>query len=207
MSQQHADAIVVGSGLAGLVATYELTKAGRRVIVVDQENRNNLVGQAFWSLGGLFLVDTPEQRRLGIHDSAELALQDWMGSAGFDRDDEDYWPRQWARAYVDFAATEKRQYLHDLGLRITPVVGWAERGGGFPDGHGNSVPRFPLTWGTGPEVVRVFREPIEAAEAEGKVEFRFRHQVDELIVENDAVVGVRGSLLEPSDLDLSLIHI
>ena len=156
MTQQHADAVVVGSGLAGLVATYELTRAGRRVIVVDQENRNNLGGQAFWSLGGLFLVDSPEQRRLGISDSAELALQDWMGSAGFDREDEDYWPRQWARAYVEFAAGDKRQYLHDLGLRFVPAVGWAERGGGFADGHGNSVPRFHLTWGTGPAVVRIF---------------------------------------------------
>lgn len=194
----QADAIVVGSGLAGLVATYELAKAGRRVIVVDQENRNNLGGQAFWSLGGLFLVDTPEQRRLGIHDSAELALQDWMGSAGFDRDDEDYWPRQWARAYVDFAATEKRQYLHDLGLRITPVVGWAERGGGFADGHGNSVPRFHLTWGTGPEVVRIFAEPVLDAERRGLVEFRFRHRVDEIVVEDGTAVGVRGSKLAPT---------
>lgn len=204
MSEQQADAVVVGAGLAGLVATYELTQAGRKVIVVDQENRNNLGGQAFWSLGGLFLVDSPEQRRLGIHDSAELALQDWMGSAGFDRDDEDFWPRQWARAYVEFAATEKRQYLHDLGLRITPVVGWAERGGGFADGHGNSVPRFHLTWGTGPEVVRVFAEPVLEAEARGLVEFRFRHQVDDLIVDGDqesgTVVGVRGSLLAPTDL-------
>ncbi|MGW0452469.1 FAD-binding dehydrogenase [Gordonia sputi] len=194
----QADAIVVGSGLAGLVATYELVRAGRRVIVVDQENRNNLGGQAFWSLGGLFLVDTPEQRRLGIHDSAELALQDWMGSAGFDRDDEDYWPRQWARAYVDFAATEKRQYLHDLGLRITPVVGWAERGGGFADGHGNSVPRFHLTWGTGPEVVRIFAEPVLDAERRGLVEFRFRHRVDEIVVEDGTAVGVRGSKLAPT---------
>ena len=197
--------MVVGAGLAGLVATYELTQAGRKVIVVDQENRNNLGGQAFWSLGGLFLVDSPEQRRLGIHDSAELALQDWMGSAGFDRDDEDFWPRQWARAYVEFAATEKRQYLHDLGLRITPVVGWAERGGGFADGHGNSVPRFHLTWGTGPEVVRVFAEPVLEAERRGLVEFRFRHQVDDLIVDSDqesgTVVGVRGSLLAPTDLE------
>lgn len=205
MSEQQADAVVVGAGLAGLVATYELTQAGRKVIVVDQENRNNLGGQAFWSLGGLFLVDSPEQRRLGIHDSAELALQDWMGSAGFDRDDEDFWPRQWARAYVEFAATEKRQYLHDLGLRITPVVGWAERGGGFADGHGNSVPRFHLTWGTGPEVVRVFAEPVLEAEARGLVEFRFRHQVDDLIVdgnqESGTVVGVRGSLLAPTDLE------
>nr|WP_223204856.1 FAD-binding dehydrogenase [Gordonia jinghuaiqii] len=198
---QKADAVVIGAGLAGLVATYELTKAGRRVIVVDQENRNNLGAQAFWSLGGLFMVDTPEQRRLGIKDSADLALQDWMGSAGFDRDDEDYWPRQWARAYVDFAATEKRQYLHDLGLRITPIVGWAERGGGFADGHGNSVPRFHLTWGTGPEVVRVFAEPVLEAEKRGLVEFRFRHRVDELVVSDGAAVGVRGATLAPTDVD------
>ncbi|GAB83886.1 FAD-binding dehydrogenase, partial [Gordonia rubripertincta] len=201
MTKQVADAVVVGAGLAGLVATYELTKAGRRVVVVDQENRRNLGGQAFWSLGGLFMVDTPEQRRLGITDSADLALQDWMGSAGFDRDDEDYWPRQWARAYVDFAATEKRQYLHDLGLRITPIVGWAERGGGFADGHGNSVPRFHLTWGTGPEVVRIFAEPVLEAEKRGLVEFRFRHRVDELVVEDGAAVGVRGATLAPTDLD------
>lgn len=201
MSTQQADAVVVGSGLAGLVATYELTRAGRKVIVVDQENRNNLGGQAFWSLGGLFLVDSPEQRHLGIKDSPELALQDWMGSAGFDRDDEDFWPRQWARAYVDFAATIKRDYLHQLGLRFTPVVGWAERGGGFADGHGNSVPRFHLTWGTGPEVVRIFAEPVLEAEKRGLVEFRFRHRVDEIIVDDGAAVGVRGAQLAPTDLD------
>src|SRR5581483_3866978 len=151
-AREHPDAIVVGHGLAGLVATHELVKAGRKVLVLDQENRNNLGGQAFWSLGGLFFVDSPEQRRMGIKDSYELALQDWMGSAGFDRDREDHWPRQWAEAYVSFATYEKRRYLYDLGLRVVPFVGWAERGGGNPIGHGNSVPRFHLTWGTGPEV-------------------------------------------------------
>ncbi|WP_280264926.1 FAD-binding dehydrogenase [Nocardia wallacei] len=195
------DVVVVGAGLAGLVATYELTKAGRRVLVLDQENRNNLGGQAFWSLGGLFFVDSPEQRRMGVHDCFELAWQDWQGSAGFDRDDEDHWARQWARAYVEFAATEKRQYLHDLGLRVTPLVGWAERGGATADGHGNSVPRFHLTWGTGPEVVRVFLEPVLEAEKRGLVEFAFRHRVDDLIVEDGAVAGVRGSVLEPTDLE------
>ena len=119
---QQPDVIVVGAGLAGLVATYELTRAGRRVLVLDQENRNNLGGQAFWSLGGLFFVDSPEQRRMGVRDSLELAWQDWQGSAGFDRDTDDHWARRWARAYVEFAATEKRQYLHDLGLRVTPLV-------------------------------------------------------------------------------------
>lgn len=188
------DAIVVGAGLAGLVAAYELTRAGRRVLIVDQENQANLGGQAHWSLGGLFLVDSPEQRRLGVRDSLNLARQDWAASAGFDRDS-DRWPRAWAEAYLEFAAGEKRGYLRDLGLRLTPIVGWAERGGGGADEHGNSVPRFHLTWGTGPEVVRVFREPLEAAEADGRVDFRFRHRVDELITEGGTVVGVSGHVL------------
>ncbi|GAB3130623.1 FAD-binding dehydrogenase [Tsukamurella serpentis] len=195
------DAIVVGAGLAGLVAAYELSRVGRRVLILDQENRNNLGGQAFWSLGGLFFVDSPEQRRLGIKDSYELALQDWMGSAAFDRE-EDHWPRTWARAYVEFATHRKREYLRRLGLRVTPVVGWAERGGGSADGHGNSVPRFHLTWGTGPEVVRVFREPVERAEQQGLVRFAFRHRVDELLRDADGgVIGVRGAKLEPTDLE------
>jgi predicted oxidoreductase len=180
------------------VATYELTKAGRSVLVIDQENRANLGGQAFWSLGGLFFVDSPEQRRMGIKDSPELARQDWFGSAAFDREREDHWPRQWASAYLEFAATEKRQYLYDLGLRVMPFVGWAERGNGLATGHGNSVPRFHITWGTGPEVVRVFAEPVLQAERDGLVTFAFRHRVDELIVEDGACVGVRGRVLEPS---------
>ncbi|MEV3854029.1 FAD-binding dehydrogenase [Streptomyces sp. NPDC050095] len=193
-----ADVIVVGGGLAGLVATYELTRAGKRVLLVDQENEANLGGQAFWSLGGLFLVDSPEQRRMGIKDSYELALADWLGSAGFDRESEDRWPRKWAEAYVKFAAGEKRDYLYGLGLKVTPNVGWAERGAGTATGHGNSVPRFHITWGTGPEVVRVFREPVLEAASRGLVTFKYRHRVDELIVEGGAAVGVRGALLEPS---------
>ncbi len=200
MTADRPDAIVVGAGLAGLVATYELVRAGRTVLVLDQENRNNLGGQAFWSLGGLFLVDTPEQRRMGIRDSLDLALQDWLGSAGFDRN-EDHWPRRWAEAYVRFAATEKRDYLRGLGLRVVPFVGWAERGDGRALGHGNSVPRFHLTWGTGPEVVRVFAEPVLAAERHGLVRFGFRHRVDELIVEDGAVAGVRGTILEATGLE------
>ena len=194
------DVIVVGHGLAGLVATYEATKAGKKVLVVDQENEKNLGGQAFWSLGGLFLVDTPEQRRIGIKDSLDLAWRDWLGSAGFDRP-EDELPREWARAYVEFAAGEKRQYLHDLGLRIVPTVGWAERGGGDVEGHGNSVPRFHVTWGTGPEVVRVFEEPVLDAARKGLVRFAVRHRVDEIVVSGGRAVGVRGATLVPCDLD------
>ena len=155
-----ADVIVVGAGLAGLVATAELADAGRRVLLLDQENEANLGGQAFWSLGGLFLVDSPEQRRMGVHDSLDLAWQDWEGTAGFDRDREDRWPRQWARAYVEWAAGEKRSWLHAQGMRWFPVVGWAERGGGDAQGPGNSVPRFHVTWGTGPGVVEPFARRV-----------------------------------------------
>ncbi len=196
---KSTDVIVVGAGLAGLVATHELVKAGRTVTVVDQENAANRGGQAFWSLGGLYLVDSPEQRRFKVKDSYDLALSDWLGSAQFDREREDFWPRQWAEAYVAFAAGEKRAYLSDLGLKVLPFVGWAERGDGRAGGHGNSVPRFHLTWGTGPEVVRVFLEPVEAAEKAGQVMFLHRHQVDELVVEDGAAVGVRGTVLVPSE--------
>jgi len=194
MSDTQADVIIVGAGLAGLVAACEVADRGKRVLIVDQENGANVGGQAFWSFGGLFFVDSPEQRRLGVHDSHELALQDWLGTAAFDRQ-EDYWPRQWAHAYVDFAAGEKRSWLRARGLKIFPLVGWAERGGYGAQGHGNSVPRFHITWGTGPAIVEIFaRRLVEHP----KVRFAHRHQVDELIVDGAAVTGIRGTVLEPS---------
>jgi len=194
-----ADVIVVGAGLAGLVATGELIDAGRKVILVDQENANNLGGQAFWSFGGLFFVDSPEQRRMGIKDSYDLALQDWMGTAGFDREVEDRWPRRWAQAYVEFAAGEKHAWLAQRGLKIFPMVNWAERGGYDAGGHGNSVPRFHITWGTGPGLVEIFARKVLAAADRGLVTVKYRHQVDELVVTDGAVTGVRGTVLEPTD--------
>src|SRR3954464_1479944 len=163
-----ADAVVVGAGLAGLAATAELADAGKKVLLLDQEGPNNLGGQAFWSFGGLFLVDSPEQRRLRIHDSLELAWQDWTGSAGFDRlEDEDTWAVKWARAYVEWAAGEKRTWLHSHGITFAPTVGWAERGDLRADGHGTSVPRFHVAWGTGTGVVEPFARYAHDAAARG----------------------------------------
>lgn len=203
---KKAPVIIVGTGLAGLVAGYEALKnPANRVVFLEQENRANLGGQAYWSLGGLFYVDSPEQKMMRVTDSQELAWRDWKNSAQFDRDahgelaQHDRWAYAWAKEYVRFAATEKRAYLKSLGLNVLPTVGWAERGGGDASGHGNSVPRFHLTWGTGPEVVRVFREPLEAAERAGRVEFHFRHRVDEIIVKGGAVTGVRGHRLADCD--------
>lgn len=197
---RKADAIVVGAGLAGLVAAAELADAGKSVLIVEQEGENSVGGQAHWSLGGLFLVDSPEQRRLRIRDSAELALRDWMGSAGFDRE-EDYWPRKTAEAFVEFAAGEMRAWLHGQGMRWFPIVGWAERGGATADGHGNSVPRFHITWGTGPGVVAPFERRVRAHMAAGTITLQARHRVNRLVVTDGAVTGVAGDILAPSTVE------
>lgn len=189
--------IVVGAGLAGLVATAELAEAGRRVILLEQEPAPYLGGQAFWSLGGLFLVNSPEQRRFGVRDSLDQAMGDWMRTAGFDRD-VDAWPRQWAAAYVNFAAGEKRSWLRQQGIRWFPIVGWAERGGYDGKGPGNSVPRFHITWGTGPGVVAPFERRVRDAIDRGRVILKFRHRADALTRTNGVIDGVRGAVLEPS---------
>ncbi|MDQ1128750.1 FAD-binding dehydrogenase [Microbacterium sp. SORGH_AS_0888] len=196
-TRHAADVLVIGWGLAGLVAAAEAARAGRRVILVDQEARANLGGQAWWSFGGLFLVDSPEQRRLGIRDSAELARQDWFATAGFDRE-EDAWPRRWAEAYLDFAHHEKRAWLVQKGVRFFPIVGWAERGGYLATGPGNSVPRFHVTWGTGPGVVAPFQAEVEEAESEGRITILSRHRVRELTRHDGAVTGATGEMLAPT---------
>jgi uncharacterized protein len=196
---EGTDVIVVGAGLAGLVATAELAEAGRRVFLLEQEPEPFLGGQAFWSLGGLFLVNSPEQRRLGVRDSVERALGDWMRTAGFDRD-VDAWPRRWAEAYVNFAAGEKRSWLHEQGIRWFPIVGWAERGGYDEKGPGNSLPRFHITWGTGPGVVAPFERRVRDAVDRGTVTLMFRHRVDTLTMTNGVIDGVRGAILERSNV-------
>jgi len=195
-TKEQADVLVIGAGLAGLVAAAEALAAGRKVIIVDQENESNLGAQAWWSFGGLFLVDSPEQRRLGIRDSLELARSDWFASAGFDRDT-DFWGRQWAEAYLDFAAGEKRSWLRERGVGFFPVVGWAERGGSTSSGHGNSVPRFHITWGTGPGIVHPFASRFRQGIAERLARYRPRHRVTELVTHDGRITGVRGEVLAP----------
>jgi len=190
--------IIIGSGLSGLVTAYEATSAGKSVLMLDQETEANLGGQAFWSFGGLFFVDSPQQRTMGIRDSYALAAQDWEGTASFDRK-EDYWPRQWATAYLQFAAKEKYKYVSDLGMRFFPIVGWAERGCGSATNHGNSVPRFHITWGTGTGVVRPFVDKAYEAQKRGLLTFKFRHRVTKLVVENNRIVGVEGDILATDD--------
>jgi predicted oxidoreductase len=137
---------------------------------------------------------------MGIRDSAELALSDWLGSAAFDRA-EDANPRRSAEAYVAFAAGEMRGWLRAMGLRWFPAVGWAERGGALAGGHGNSVPRFHLTWGTGPGVLAPFIARAREAERSGRLRFAHRHRVTELTVESGRIMGVTGGVLADSAVE------
>ncbi len=194
----QSDVVIIGAGLAGLVAANELVARGKTVTILDQEGRQNLGGQAFWSLGGLCMIDTPEQRRMRVKDSHALATNDWFGSAQFDGP-QDHWPQEWARAYLDFAAGEMRSWLYGLGMRWFPVVGWAERGGSFAHGHGNSAPRFHVTWGTGPGVLKPFADRVLEAEKAGKVTFGFRHRVTGFDIRDGQIAGVTGDVLSPDD--------
>ncbi|MFV0463533.1 MAG: FAD-binding dehydrogenase [Nostocoides sp.] len=201
-----ADVIVVGHGLAGLVVAGELADAGKRVILLDQESAANLGGQAWWSLGGLFLVDSPEQRRLRITDSAQLAWRDWENSAGWDRltyadgtRGPDHWGRAWAQAYVEWAAGDMREWVTGHGISFFPIVGWAERGDGSASGHGNSVPRFHISWGTGTGVVRPFARRVHDHITAGRIDYRPRHRVDAVEVTGGVVTGTSGAVLAEDD--------
>lgn len=198
----QTDVIVIGAGLAGLVVTAELADAGRRVLLL--EGGATLGGQATWSLGGVFLVDTPEQRRLGIRDSVDLALDDWLASAQFDDGPNDTWSRRWARSYVEAAGTDLSPWLRSMGVSFFPLVQWAERGGGLADGPGNSAPRFHVVWGTGPGLVDPFLRRVETRQSEGLVDLRLAHRVERLVVDDGGVTGcIARNTLDGSEVPVT----
>ena len=164
-----ADVIVVGAGLAGLVATAELADAGKRVILLEQEPEASLGGQAFWSLGGLFLVDTPEQRRMGIRDSHELAWQDWLGTRRL-RPRRGRLAAALGRGVRRLRGGEKRAWLREMGHRFFPIVGWAERGDGTATGTATPCRASTSRGAPGPGVVEPFERRVREAVARGLVD-------------------------------------
>lgn len=201
MAHARADVIVIGAGLAGLVVAAELADAGKRVTLLEGEV--TLGGQANWSLGGLFLVGTPEQRRLGIRDDADQALADWLASAEFDDGAHDHWARRWAQAYVEMAATDLSPWLRSMGVTFFPLVQWAERGGGPADGPGNSAPRFHVVWGTGPAIVSPFQRRVETRQGEGLIDLRLAHRVERLTVADGRATGcVARNVIDDVDVEV-----
>jgi len=187
---QRFDVVVVGAGIAGLVTTLELLEHGSGgrdgLLLVDRCHPYEVGGLAREAFGGMFMAGTGEQRRSGVHDSVELALEDWLRVAEFN--DEDVWPRRWAEAYVAGARDEVGGWLKRYGVRFFPVVNWAERG---VYGDGNSVPRFHLTWGCGKALIDALWEAIERHPRRSLLEIRFRTRADELLLGEGGVTGCR----------------
>lgn len=184
------DVLIIGGGLAGIVAALELLSAGRRVVLLDRDREETFGGLARESFGGILMVGTPEQRRTGIPDTPELALADWLSFGGFGRDEvAEYWPRRWAEAYVHDSLGEVYRWLRGLGVRFLPMPLWVERG---QHGGGNSVPRWHVTWGTGQVLATTLIGHLLNHPRRHALTLCFGHRVEELEWRGGAVAGCRG---------------
>ncbi len=190
MKQLKTDVLIIGAGLAGIVTALELIKKNKKVILIDADVKEKLGGLARWSFGGMFFVNTPHQKRTGIKDSVDLALQDWHSFAEFGNDD--YWPKKWAELYVNTCTDEVYTWLKEHGVGFFPVVHWVERGLLKP---GNSVPRFHMVWGTGQWLVDCLVNHLHKLNQNGQLQILFQHKASELILENEEIKGVQGICL------------
>ncbi|HLA33941.1 MAG TPA: FAD-binding dehydrogenase [Rhodocyclaceae bacterium] len=187
---EQCDVLIVGGGIAGLCAALELIEADRSVILLERDLPQHLGGLAKESFGGMFLVDTPEQRRHGIKDTTERALADWRSFAEFAPDDR--WPQAWAEAYVHRCRDDVGGWLRAGGVRYFPVPNWVERGEQGGRVQGNSVPRFHIVWGTGHGLIANLIERLEAHPRRRRLKILYRHRVERLLTRDRAVVGVAG---------------
>lgn len=188
-AQYQSEVVVVGGGLAGLATAFELLDHGKKVLILERDSEKEFGGLAKKSFGGVMMIGTPHQKKIGIRDSPELAWKDWLSFAEFE--DQDHWPKTWARTYVDASYDLIYRWLDEKGVEFLPVVNWPERGLFVP---GNSVPRWHITWGTGFELVRKVLQALEQHPNRSNLEVRFLHKVDGLLSEGGKVVGCRGSL-------------
>ncbi|MBZ0088119.1 MAG: FAD-dependent oxidoreductase [Thermomonas sp.] len=174
VSHVQSDVLVIGGGLAGIVAALECLRAGNRVALVDRDTRERFGGLALWAFGGMTLVGTPLQERAGIPDSAERALRDWVRFGELDPNDT--WPYLWAQHYVERSRNDVHDWLEAHGIGFLPAVNWVERG---RFGEGNSLPRYHVIWGTAQRMVRTLADALRAAGAGagGKLTLLHRHSV------------------------------
>ncbi len=182
-----ADTVIIGGGIAGIVAALELLDRNKKVVILDRDVKEKFGGLARESFGGLFMVNTPTQRKRGIKDSPELALSDWLSVAQMGPDD--VWPRRWAEQYVNRSLEDVYSWVVKKGVTFFPFVHWAERGLFTP---GNSVPRFHLVWGIGTGLTLTMIKNLENHKNKGNLQICFRHHVTRLIEKSGAVTSCSG---------------
>jgi predicted oxidoreductase len=190
----EAQHLVIGGGIAGIVTALGLLDAGRSVVLLDADTRERLGGLALWAFGGMALVGTREQRRMGVADSPELCLEDWIRFGELQADE--HWPRAWAGCY----ARESREWVYDwvrsLGLKFMPAVNFVERGERI---KGNSVPRYHVLWGTGRELVQVLIARLREHPNRARLTLLHRHRATSLMQENGAVTGCCGQVTDSAE--------
>jgi predicted oxidoreductase len=175
MNKYQADIIIAGGGIAGLVTAYELIKKGKHVIIFDKDIEENLGGLAKESMGGLNMIGTPEQLQNGIHDSPELAYKDWLRRADFQ--DDEHWPREWAKFYCYNSLKIIYEYALEIGVKFSPVVAWPERG--LFRTH-NTLPRFHAVEGAGFELINKITAAIDLLPHRGNSQIFYEHEVNDV---------------------------
>jgi predicted oxidoreductase len=187
VAEYRSDVLIIGGGIAGITVALDLLDGGKSVLLLDRDAESAFGGLARESFGGMFFVDSPEQRRQGIRDSKELALRDWLSFAQFSEGDR--WPRAWAEAYVERATADIYGWVRKHGVSFLPVVNWVERGEFVP---GNSVPRFHMAWGTGKGIAEALIGALRAHPNAGRLTMRFDHRVEKFSLTAGRINGAIG---------------
>jgi predicted oxidoreductase len=185
----QSDIVIIGGGLAGIAAAIELLDRDKKVIILERDSQEKFGGLAKESFGGIHMVNTPHQKRMGIKDSPELALADWHSVAQFG--EADAWPKKWAEVYVNRSLELIWDWLTKLGVTFLPVVNWPERGMFLP---GNTVPRWHIAWGTGYGIVEAVLNHLESHPKRGNLQVYFDHQVNRLLTSGGKITGCAGDL-------------
>lgn len=183
-STLSTDVLVCGGGLAGIVTALETLRAGKRVIIVDRDTPERFGGLALWAFGGMALIGTPLQKKMGIPDTPTLALKDWLSFGELDCSDQHSF--DWAKYYVENSRTEVHDWLLNEGIKFMPAVNWVERG---RFGDGNSVPRYHVLWGTSRHMTLTLIGKLKEFEVQGKLSIYHRHRITELVIKNGAITG------------------
>jgi len=184
----QSEIIIVGGGIAGIITALELLDAGKKVMLIDRDVESEFGGLAKWAFGGMFFVDSDLQRKRGVKDSIDLATNDWFSFAEFEADE--YWGREWAKQYINYSTPHGYKWLGKNGIKFFPILNWVERG---LHQQGNSVPRFHMIWGTGWELVRVFKWRLLAHKNRQNLQLFFDHRVTDIMVENKIIKGITGT--------------
>lgn len=190
-NRYNSDVVIVGGGLAGISTAIELLDRGKHVLILDRDVKEEFGGLARWSFGGICMIGTPEQRRMGIKDNPELALQDWSSFAQFEEDA--YWPKKWAKFYTENSIEMIYEWLKKRNVNFLSMVNWPERGLFIP---GNSVPRWHITWGTGLGLVEALVSHLDNHPNRNRLKVQFGHRVNGFLSTNGRISGCKGTLEE-----------